>query len=50
LLDYEDFVEATPNAIGSQKDIFYKEPALSRGVGGMEYIIHRGAASDKESD
>jgi hypothetical protein len=50
LLDCEDLVEATPNAIGSQKDIFYEELDLSRGVEGVEYVIPHGAASDKESD
>jgi hypothetical protein len=50
LLDYEDLDEATLNAIGSQKDIFYEEPDLSRGVEGVDYIIRYRAASDKESD
>jgi hypothetical protein len=50
LLDCEDLVEATLNAIGSQKDIFYEEPNLSQGVEGVECVIHHGATSDKESD
>jgi hypothetical protein len=50
LLDCEDLDEATLNAIGSQKDIFYEEPDLCRGVEGVDYVIHYGAASDDESD
>jgi hypothetical protein len=50
LLDCEDLVEGTLNAIGSQKNIFYEEPNLSRGVEDVEYVIHHRAASDKESD
>jgi hypothetical protein len=50
LLDCEDLDEATLNAIGSQKDIFYEEPDLSRGVEGVDYFIHYGAASEEESD
>jgi hypothetical protein len=50
LLDREDLDEATLNAIGSQKDIFYEEPDLSLGVEGMDYVSHHGAASDEESD
>jgi hypothetical protein len=49
LLDYEDLDEASLNAIGSQKDIFYEEPDLSRGVEGVDYIIRYGAALDEES-
>jgi hypothetical protein len=50
LLDCEDLDEATLNAIRSQKDIFYEEPDLSRGVEGIDYVICYGAASDEESD
>jgi hypothetical protein len=50
LLDCEELVEATLNAIGSQKDIFYKETDLSRGVEGVDYVIHYGATPDEESD
>jgi hypothetical protein len=50
LRDCEDLDEATLNAIGSQKDIFYEEPDLSRGVEGVDYVIHYGATSDEESD
>jgi hypothetical protein len=50
LIDYEDLDEAKLNAIESQKDIFYEEPDLSRGVEGVDYVIRYGAASDKESD
>jgi hypothetical protein len=50
LLDCEDLVEATPNAIGSQKDIFCKETYLSRGVEGVDYVIRYGAAPDEDSD
>jgi hypothetical protein len=50
LRDCEDLDEATLNAIESQKDIFYEEPDLSRGVEGVDYIIHYGATSDEESD
>jgi hypothetical protein len=50
LLDCEDLDEATLNAIGGQKDIFYEEPDLSRGVEGIDYVIHYGATSDEESD
>jgi hypothetical protein len=50
LLDCEDLDEATLNAIGSQKNIFYEDPDLSRGVEGIDYIIRYGAASDEESD
>jgi hypothetical protein len=50
LLDCEDLDEATLNAIESQKDIFYEEPDLSRGVEGVDYVIRYGAASDEESD
>jgi hypothetical protein len=50
LLDCEDLDEATLNAIGSQKDIFYEEPDLSRGVQGVDYVIRYGAASDEDSD
>jgi hypothetical protein len=50
LLDCEDLDEATLSAIGSQKDIFYEEPDLSRGVEGVDYVIRNGAASDQESD
>jgi hypothetical protein len=50
LLDCEDLDEATLNAIGSQKDIFYEEPDLSRGFEGVDYVIRYGAASDEESD
>jgi hypothetical protein len=49
LLDCEDLDEATLNAIGSQKDIFYEEPDLSRGVEGVDYVIRYEAASDEES-
>jgi hypothetical protein len=47
LLDYEDLDEATLNAIGGQKDIFYEEPDLSRGVEGVDYVIHYRATSDE---
>jgi hypothetical protein len=50
LLDCEDLIESTPNAIRSQKDIFYKETDLSRGVEGVDYVIRYGAAPDEESD
>jgi hypothetical protein len=50
LLDYEDLDEATLNAIGSQKDIFYEEPDLSRGVEGVDYVIRYRVASDEELD
>jgi hypothetical protein len=50
LLDCEDLDEATLNAIGSRKDIFYEEPDLSRGVEGVDYVIRYGDASDEESD
>jgi hypothetical protein len=50
LIDCEDLDEATLNAIGSQKDIFYEEPDLSHGVEGVDYVIRYGAASDDESD
>jgi hypothetical protein len=50
LLDCEDLDEATLNAIGSQKDIFYEESNLSRGVEGVDYVIRYEAASDEESD
>jgi hypothetical protein len=50
LLDYEDLDEATLNAIGSQKDIFYEETDLSREVEGVDYVIRYGATSDEESD
>jgi hypothetical protein len=38
------------NAIGSQKDIFYEEPDLSRGVEGVDYVICHGAKPDEKSD
>jgi hypothetical protein len=50
LLDCEDLDEATLNAIGSQKDIFYEEPDFSHGVEGVDYVIRYGATSDEESD
>jgi hypothetical protein len=50
LLDCEDLVEAMPNAIGSQKGIFYKETDLSGGVEGIDYVIRYGAEPDEESD
>jgi hypothetical protein len=50
LLDCEDLDEATLNAIGSQKDIFYEEPDLSRGVEGIDYVIRYRAALDEESN
>jgi hypothetical protein len=50
LLDCEELVEATLNAIGGQQDVFYEEPDLSRGVEGVDYLIRYGASSDKESE
>jgi hypothetical protein len=50
LLDCEELDEATLNTIEGQQDIFYEEPDLSRGVKGMDYVIHFGASSGEESE
>jgi hypothetical protein len=50
LLDYEEFDEATLNAIEGQLDIFYEEPDLSRGVEGLDYFIRYRASSGEESE
>jgi hypothetical protein len=50
LLNCEDLDDATLNTIGGQEDIFYEEPDLSRGVEGVDYVIHYGVTSDEESE
>jgi hypothetical protein len=50
LLDYEELDEASLNAIEGQRDIFYEEPDLSRGVEGVDYFIRYGASSGEESE
>jgi hypothetical protein len=50
LLDCEDLDDATLNAFRGQEDIVYEELDLSRGVEGVDYIIHYRVALDEESE